>query len=86
MTQSSDTTTLQAAIGALQAQNAALRQLVSIHDRLGGLVLQGADVASVTRMLSDLVGRRVLLLDALLQVVAMAPVSEHFRWTPSQGY
>jgi purine catabolism regulator len=27
-----------------------------------------------------------LLLDALLQVVAMAPVSEHFRWTPSQGY
>jgi purine catabolism regulator len=86
LTQSSDTTTLQAAIGALQAQNAALRQLVSIHDRLGGLVLQGADVASVTRMLSDLVGRRVLLLDALLQVVAMAPVSEHFRWTPSQGY
>jgi purine catabolism regulator len=86
LTQTSDITTLQAAIGALQAQNAALRQLVSIHDRLGGLVLQGADVASVTRMLSDLVGRRVLLLDALLQVVAMAPVSEHFRWTPSQGY
>jgi purine catabolism regulator len=75
-----------AAIGALQSQNAALRQLVSIHDRLGGLVLQGADVAEVTRMLSDLVGRRVLLLDALLQVVAMAPISEHFQWSPSQGY
>jgi purine catabolism regulator len=84
--ETSESGTLQATIGALQAQNAALRQLVSIHDRLGGLVLQGADVASVTRMLSDVVARRVLLLDALLQVVAMAPVSDHFRWTPSQGY
>ena len=77
---------LQTAISALQAQNAALRQLVNIHDRLGALVLQGADVESVTRMLSDLVGRRVLLLDALLQLVAMAPDSEEFRWAPSQGY
>jgi purine catabolism regulator len=85
-TETSDTGTLHATLAALQAQNAALRQLVSIHDRLGALVLQGADVASVTRMLSDLVGRRVLLLDALLQVVATAPSSEHFRWAPSQGY
>jgi purine catabolism regulator len=85
-TEASDTGALQATIGALQSQNAALRQLVSIHDRLGGLVLQGADVAEVTRMLADLVGRRVLLLDALLEVVAMAPVSERFQWTPSQGY
>jgi sugar diacid utilization regulator len=37
-------------------------------------------------MLSDLVGRRVLLLDALLQVVALAPVSAGFRWAPRQGY
>ena len=43
-----------------------------IHDRLGALVLQGADVTAITRMMADLVGRRVLLLDALLQVVAMA--------------
>jgi sugar diacid utilization regulator len=84
--ESSETGALRAAIGALQSQNAALRQLVSIHDRLGALVLQGADVASVTRMLSDLVGRRVLLLDVLLQVVAVAPSSEQYRWTPSQGY
>jgi purine catabolism regulator len=73
-------------LATLQAQNAALRQLVSIHDRLGALVLQGAEVAAVTRMLSDLVGRRVLLLDALLQVVAMAPASESSSWAPRQGY
>jgi sugar diacid utilization regulator len=83
---SSETAGLRAAVVALQSQNAALRQLVSIHDRLGGLVLQGADVAAITRMLSDLVGRRVLLLDALLQVVAMAPASEEFRFSPRQGY
>jgi purine catabolism regulator len=79
-------TSANAMVGALQAQNAALRQLVSIHDRLGALVLQGADVGAVTRMLSDLVGRRVLLLDALLQVIAVAPVDEYFVWSPRQGY
>jgi sugar diacid utilization regulator len=73
-------------VAGLQAQNAALRQLVSIHDRLGALVLQGADVEAVTRMLSELVGRRVLLLDALLQVVAVAPASAGFTWRPGQGY
>ncbi|HEX8966985.1 MAG TPA: helix-turn-helix domain-containing protein [Chloroflexota bacterium] len=83
---------LLATISALQAQNAALRQIVVIHDRLGALVLQGADVAAITRMMADLVGRRVLLLDTLLQVVAMAApsptegVSEPFRWAPRQGY
>jgi PucR family transcriptional regulator, purine catabolism regulatory protein len=71
---------------ALQAQNAALRQLVNIHDRLGALVLQGADVGAVTRMLADLVGHRVILLDALLQVLALAPVSQDFRWAPRQEY
>jgi sugar diacid utilization regulator len=71
---------------ALQAQNAALRQLVSIHDRLGALVLQGADVTAITQMLADLIGRRVLLLDAILQVVAMAPPSDGFTWAPRQGY
>lgn len=81
-----DSKALHATLAALQAQNAALRQLVSIHDRLGALVLQGADVTAVTRMLADLVGRRVLLLDALLQVVAVAPESAEFHWTPRQGY
>jgi PucR family transcriptional regulator, purine catabolism regulatory protein len=83
----------QSAIGALQAQNAALRQLVVIHDRLGALVLQGADVSAITRMLADLVGRRVLLLDALLQVTAMAlpavderALADDFIWLPRSGY
>jgi purine catabolism regulator len=82
----SEAAILHTTIAALQAQNSVLRQLVSIHDRLGVLVLQGADVTAITRRLSDLIGRRVLLLDALLQVVAMAPESEHFSWTPRRGY
>jgi sugar diacid utilization regulator len=85
----------QALVSTLQAQNAVLRQIVVIHDRLGALVLQGADVAAITRMTADLVGRRVLLLDALLQVVTMAlPVhqeraprhSDGFIWAPQHGY
>jgi purine catabolism regulator len=79
-------------VSALQAQNAVLRQLVVIHDRLGALVLQGADVMAITRMLAELVGRRVLLLDELLRVAAMAVPervssdSETFSWAPEQGY
>jgi sugar diacid utilization regulator len=78
-------------VAALQAQNAALRQLVAIHDRLGALVLQGAEVTDITRMLADLVGRRVLLLDALLQIVTMAvpsgqAESKDFSWAPREGY
>jgi sugar diacid utilization regulator len=86
VSESKDVAALRNTIGALQVQNAALRQLVSIHDRLGALVLQGADVAAITRRLSDLIGRRVLLLDALLQVVAMAPAAAESRWLPGQGY
>jgi purine catabolism regulator len=79
----------------LQSQNGVLRQLVVIHDRLGALVLQGADATAITCMLADLVGRRVLLLDALLQVVTMAVPSGdgrpwhapgEFSWAPGQGY
>src|SRR3984893_13738860 len=86
---------LQSAVSSLQAQNAVLRQIVVIHDRLGALVLQGADVAAITRMTAELVGRRGLLLEALLQVVAMAlPLRQErpprygdgFRWAPQQGY
>jgi purine catabolism regulator len=91
-----DVRALQSAVSTLQAQNAVLRQLVVIHDRLGALVLQGADVTAITRMTADLVGRRVLLLDALLQVVTMAlPVvhdersprtADGFAWAPREGY
>jgi purine catabolism regulator len=72
---------------ALQAQNAALRQIVAIHDRLGALVLQGADVAAITRMLADLIGRRVVLMDELLQVVSASPFDgQHAGWAPREGY
>ena len=86
---------LQSAVSSLQAQNGVLRQIVVIHDRLGALVLQGADVTAITRMTADLVGRRVLLLDALLQVVTMAlPLHDErpprsvdgWSWAPQQGY
>src|ERR671932_982386 len=74
-------------VRALQAQNAALRQLVAIHDRLGALVLHGADVAAITRMLADLIGRRVVLLDELLQVVCSSAVDgQHLGWAPREGY
>src|SRR5712692_561395 len=89
----SESAGLQSTISTLQVQNAALRQLVVIHDRLGTLVLQGADVTAITRMMADLVGRRILLLDALLQVVAMAVPSgdqrfsvDGFVWAPGHEY
>ena len=71
----------------LQAQNAALRQLVAIHDRLGALVLHGADVVAITRMLADLIGRRVVLLDELLQVVSSSALDgQDLGWAPREGY
>jgi sugar diacid utilization regulator len=71
----------------LQAQNAVLRQLVAIHDRLGALVLHGADVATITRMLAELIGRRVVLLDELLQVVSSSALDgQHLGWQPREGY
>jgi sugar diacid utilization regulator len=83
---------LRASLRVIQVQNATLRQLVAIHDRLGGLVLQGADVAAITSLLSDLVGRRVLLLDTLLAPVAVsaghdaAPSDAAAIWSPSEAY
>ncbi len=87
-------TALHATLATVQSQNAALRQLVAIHDRLGALVLHGADVAAISQMLAELIGRRVLLLDELLQVVTeSAPlgVGRHadggsFSWAPREGY
>ena len=84
ISESAETTGLLATVSALQSQNAVLRQLVRIHDRLGALVLQGADVGAITQRLSNLIGRRVLLLDALLQVIADS--GEHLRWAPRPGY
>jgi sugar diacid utilization regulator len=80
---------LRSSLQALQAQNATLRQLVTIHDRLGGLVLQGADVAAITSLLSDLVGRRVLLLDPLLAPVTISgngTAGPAAVWSPSEAY
>ena len=80
---------LRAAMQTLQTQNATLRQLVAIHDRLGALVLLGADIATITSVLADLIGRRVLLLDGQLQASAMAMPSEMnsaFRWAPAPAY
>src|SRR5207253_2142570 len=47
--------------------------------------------ASITTVLADLVGRRVVLLDALLQVVTMSLASRDnldatFEWAPQEGY
>jgi hypothetical protein len=86
---------LRGSVQALQAQNATLRQLVAIHDRLGGLVLQGADVAAITSLLGDLVGRRVLLLDPLLAPVTVSGAGDPGSstsgasagaWAPSEAY
>jgi len=48
---------LRLSLRTLQAQNATLRQLVAIHDRLGALVLLGADIATITTVLAELIGR-----------------------------
>jgi sugar diacid utilization regulator len=82
-----DADALRSSLRTLQAQNAALRQLVTIHDRLAALVLQGADAASITRVLAELIGRRVLLLDALLQVLTMhGGPPDADAWQPGQQY
>jgi sugar diacid utilization regulator len=81
----------------LQAQNSMLRQLVAIHDRLGGLVLQGADRATVTAALAELIGRQVLLLDTHLQTSELAlPLTgqsdglgdsmQPMAWAPAAAY
>lgn len=80
---------LRGSMRTLQAQNATLRQLVAIHDRLGALVLLGADIATISAVLAELIGRRVLLLDGHLQASAMAVPSElsaPFRWAPAPAY
>jgi sugar diacid utilization regulator len=75
----------------LQRENATLRLLVAIHDRLGALVLQGADATAITLALSELVGRPVILLDGLLRPVTQQtswPGSDNgdIRWEPTEAY
>lgn len=81
---------MRASLQAMQAQNATLGQLVAIHDRLGGLVLQGADVVAITSLLSELVGRRVLLLDTLFETVASSGTHDlelsTAGWAPNNAY
>jgi hypothetical protein len=54
---------LQAALRTLQAENALLRTVVSIHDRLDSLVLGGEGLESIVAELAKLLKRPVLLLD-----------------------
>ncbi|MGE0686653.1 MAG: hypothetical protein AB7P33_07915, partial [Dehalococcoidia bacterium] len=83
-----------ASMNLLQRENDNLRMLVAIYDRLGALVLQGADAASITVALSELIQRPVLLLDALLRPVSLdlrAAGSETARtddpgWNPTEAY
>jgi sugar diacid utilization regulator len=87
---------LRASLDLLQRENATLLLLVAIHDRLGALVLEGADAARITRALSELISRQVLLLDPLLRPVPLdlpageadeAPDrAESFSWEPNEAY
>lgn len=54
---------LQAALRTLQAENALLRTVVSMHDRLDSLVLGGEGLESIVGELARLLKRPVLLLD-----------------------
>ncbi|HEU0074434.1 MAG TPA: hypothetical protein VFS30_10505, partial [Dehalococcoidia bacterium] len=58
---------------------------MAIHDRLGALVLQGADATAITVALSELVGRPVILLDGMLRPVTQQ-VGAQVRWEPTDAY
>src|SRR5581483_7681038 len=68
---------LHAALRTLQAENALLRTVVSIHDRLDSLVLGGAGLESIVAELAKLLKRPVLLLDpAFCTMVRRIPGSQ----------
>jgi len=81
-----------AAATALQRENATLQLLLSIHDRLGALVLEGADVITITSALASLLDRPVLLLDPGLRLVSIEygggqPASDGaLVWEPDRAY
>src|SRR5579859_6002116 len=64
---------LQATLRALQVENALLRLVVGIHDRLDSLVLGGEGLESITAELAALLNRPVLLLDPLLCTMVQQP-------------
>jgi sugar diacid utilization regulator len=73
----------------LQRENKTLQLLVAIHDRLGALVLQGADAAAITVALSELVDRPVILLDPLLRTIALQSRNgdaSALKWEPTEAY
>ncbi|MGH2586471.1 MAG: PucR family transcriptional regulator [Dehalococcoidia bacterium] len=87
---------LRPALRALQRENSSQRLLIAIHDRLGALVLQGADVDAITAVLAELVSRPVLLLDPMLKPVALESQELHGTtaettsgpplWDPNDAY
>src|SRR5581483_11298789 len=68
---------LQAVVQTLSAQNADLKRLVSIYDRLTGMVLQDAPLEAITRLFAELVGRPVTVLDPLLQPLTCGSAAVH---------
>jgi sugar diacid utilization regulator len=91
-----DPAMLQGSLRSLQQENRSLRLLVAIHDRLGSLVLEGAETDSITRVLTQLVNRPVLLLDPMLRPVVSGGDSEgrhgaskgtaDASWNPTPAY
>lgn len=83
---------LSASMRLLQRENSLLRLIVAIHDRLGALVLEGANAESITAALSTLITRPVLLLDHQLRLLSLnlrgepgQPGSE-IIWEPDETY
>ncbi len=73
----------------LLRENGTLRLVVAIHDRLGALVLQGADANDITIALSDLLERPVVLLDTMMRTVAMRGRHDDtstLQWEPTEAY
>jgi sugar diacid utilization regulator len=81
-----DVEALRASVGLLQRENGTLRLLISIYDRLGALVLQGATATAITSALSELIDRRVLLLDPLLRPAESEDGSAPIAWEPNDAY
>ena len=86
---------MQAELRSLASQNALLKQLVTVYDQMTGMVLQGADIGSVTRLLSSLILRPVRVFNGLLQPLAFASpmkdspdpaieAAERLRWAPDE--
>jgi purine catabolism regulator len=91
----SPATRLEVANRSLASQNALLKQLVAIYDRMAGMVLQGADIGAITDLLAELIDRPVRVFDPVLQPLASATpgsvtddsaaaAAERLRWTPGE--